>query len=178
MTDDALAAMRHGELVAMLNRLYAAAGEPAITASTASASSDGELRDRIRGVRRRLLAKASGRPPADPLDAPPAAERPRRARPTDDVPTRRPFVVLVSEDQALARRARASCGPRGVVLVWVASQATFAKLVTSVTPTYVVIEGAADRIDDASVRELSARGVRFRWCRSTSEALDALAEIE
>jgi hypothetical protein len=179
VTDDALGAMGHGELVDYLNRLYAVAGEPAITASTARASSDDELRERIRGVCQRLLAKAGGRPIAEPNRATPVVERSQRPRSAGDTtPPRRAFVVLISEDQGLARRARMSCGARGVVLVWVASQTTLAKLVTSVTPTHVVIEGAADRIDDATVRELAARGIRFRWCRDAREALDALDGIE
>jgi hypothetical protein len=179
VADEALAAMRHGELVALLNRLYARAGEPTLSVSTARASSDDELRSRIRAVRRRLLPRA-GRPSAAAPDAAsPTSERATRGRSTDDdARSRRAFVVLVSDDQSLARRARASCGARGVVLVWVASQATLAKLVTSVTPTDVVIEGAADRVDEASVRELVARGVRFRRCRSAHETLAALAEIE
>lgn len=180
VTEETLAAMGHGELVAFLNRLYAVAGEPAITASTARASSDDELRERIRGVCRRLLAKADVRPPAEPSRATaPVAEKASRPRPAGDTTQpRRAFVVLISEDQGLARRARTSCGARGVVLVWVATQTTLAKLVTSVTPTHVVIEGAADRIGDATVRELAARGIRFRWCRDARETLDALDEIE
>lgn len=57
VSDDALAVMRRNELVALLNRLYSRCGEPALTTSTAGASSDDELRDRIRGVRRRVLAR-------------------------------------------------------------------------------------------------------------------------
>lgn len=91
---------------------------------------------------------------------------------------RRPFVVLVSSDQALARRARVSCSARGIVVVWVASQATLEKLVTSVTPTHVFIDNTVDPIEDASARALAARGARMRWCRGAKEMLEALAEIQ
>jgi hypothetical protein len=178
VTDEALTTMRHRELVALLNRLYARCGEPALAASTASASSDDELRDRIRGVRRRVLAKANGRGPAVAAPGFSAADGCRSASPARGVaPARRAFVVLVSDDQALARRARSSCSARGIVLVSVASQERLMKLITSVTPNCVVIEEAADRVDEASVRELASRGVQVRWCRGADETLDALAEI-
>lgn len=179
VSEDALASMDHGELVALVDRLYARCGEPALAASTARASSDDELRDRIRSVRRRVLAKAGGRRPVESAGtASPGADSRRPASAGEATTPRRAFVVLVSDDQALARRARASCGARGVVVVWVASQATLAKLVSSVTPTHVVIDGSAHRIDDASVRDLAARGAQVRWCRGAQATLEALAEIE
>jgi hypothetical protein len=184
MTEDALGAMHHGELVSLLNRLYARWGEPALAASTASASSDDELRDRIRGVRRRVLAKEDGRTsrrsPAESAEqARPVSDRPRQTPPRGEAgPARRAFVVLVSDDEALARRARSSCSARGIVLVWAPSAATLAKLVTSVTPTHVVIGGSADQSDEVPVRELAARGAHVRWCRGAKEMLAALAEIE
>jgi hypothetical protein len=178
VTDETLGEMRHDGLVALLNRLYARCGEPALKASTAHASSDDELRDSIRGVRRRLLAKAR-RTPESVAPARPPTDRPRPTPPRGAAsPARRAFVVLVSHDQALARRARANCSARGVVLVWVASETTLAKLASSVTPTHVVIEGLSDRIDEASVRALAARGVEVHWCRGADEALEALAQIE
>lgn len=179
VSEDALASMDHGELVALVDRLYARCGEPALAASTARASSDDELRDRICSVRRRVLAKAGGRRPVESAGtASSGADSRRPASAGEATAHRRAFVVLVSDDQALARRARASCGARGVVVVWVASQATLAKLVSSVTPTHVVIDGSAHRIDDASVRDLAARGAQVRWCRGAQATLDALAEIE
>lgn len=180
VTDETLAAMRHRELVALLNRLYATCGEPALTTSTASASSDDELRDRIRGVRRRALAKAGGRRAAESVaPALPIAEGRRPASPPRGVaPARRAFVVLVSDDQALARRARSSCSARGIVLVSVASQAKLTSLVANATPTHVVIDRTAEQIEEAIVHDLTRRGARVRWCRGAQDVLDALAEIE
>ncbi|MBE7449224.1 MAG: hypothetical protein HS111_10095 [Kofleriaceae bacterium] len=179
VTDEDLAAMGHDELVAFLNRLYARCGEPALTVSTARASSDGELRDRIRGARRRVLAQGSERPRAASTGAVlMLAEGGRRTPPRgEDVPARRLFVLFISDDLVLARRARAICGTRGAVLISAASQARVASLVTSVTPTHVVIEGAV-QIDEATVRELATRGAQVRWCRGAPEVLDALADIE
>lgn len=177
VTEDALATMRHEELVALLNRLYAKTGEPGITASSARASSDDELRERIRGACCRLLARASQGRPADPAStAPPTAKKRRRS--ASAPASRRSFVVLVSEDQALARRARASCATRGIALVWVASLAAVMRLSAGVTPTHMIIDGAAESIDDASVRELRTRGTRVRWCRGAQETLDALVELD
>jgi len=182
--DAALAAMPQAELVRLLNRLYARVGEASMTASAARASTSDELRERIRTVRLRVLTKAGSSPaPPRTRQQPTAAKlSPTRSAGAPPLPSandssRRAFIVLVADDQALARRARTTCGARGIVLMWASSSSTLMQLVTSVTPTHVVIEGAADRIDEASVRQLAARGVRVRWCKGTQSTLDVIAEI-
>lgn len=89
----------------------------------------------------------------------------------------RPFVVLVADHPDVAKHARATCGARGVMLVWVALPATLKTLAAGMTPTHVVVDGVADRLDAACLRDLEARGVRIRFCRCVHETFEALAEI-
>ena len=182
--DAALATMPQAELVRLLNRLYARVGEASMTASAARASTCDELRERIRTVRLRVLTKAgslstSPRTGQQPTAAKLSSARRAAASPSPGATdsSRRAFVVLLADDQALARRARTTCGAHGIVLMWASSPSILMQLVTSVTPTHVVIEGAADRIAEASVRELAARGVRVRWCKGMQSTLDVIAEI-
>jgi len=176
-SDEALASLDHAALVMLLNRLYAQAKEPPISTSTAVASTDDELRTRIRVVRERIAGRR---------DAPLTAPGRQRERPTPPRAAgqraRRPFAVIVTTDSALVKRARVVCQARGVVLVSVSSPSALATLTTNVTPTDVIVDGrdhTTDRDADAEwLRELAARGVRVRRVEGRDRAFDALSEIE
>ncbi|MBE7453854.1 MAG: hypothetical protein HS111_34790 [Kofleriaceae bacterium] len=176
--DDAIARMAHGELVALLNRLYGRLGEKRISTSTALASGDDELRQTIRVVRRRLAAKLGV--PAEPL--PPKARR-RAARElaaeltASEIPRPpdRVFVVLFASDSNLVSAARVACRARGVTLVAVASSDMMTALVANVTPTHVVVVG--DGFDRGHALDLEHRGARLRICQGPEHAMQALAEI-
>jgi hypothetical protein len=178
--DDALAAMPHGELVALLNQLYTRMGEAPISASTARASSDDELRVSIQTVMRRVAARLGRSPtPKQPHGRTRTAEAGSARRRADKNEGRfeRVFVVLVATDGALVALARDTCRARGVVLVSVASSEILATLVANVKPTHVVLDGAADALDAALREELEARGIGVRWCQGPGPTIEALAEI-
>ncbi|KAB2897970.1 MAG: hypothetical protein F9K40_12035, partial [Kofleriaceae bacterium] len=94
-SDEALASLDHAALVTLLNLLYAQAKEPPISASTAVASTDDELRARIRVVRERI----AGRREASPTASGRARERPTPPRATGQRESR-PFAVIVTTDSA------------------------------------------------------------------------------
>lgn len=177
ISDETLAQLSHAGLVALLNRLYARVKESPITDSTARASTEDELRSRIRAVCERIAARsrAPSNVPAAGKRGRPAVDRSAEARPE------RPFVVLVTQDPALVKRARTVCQTRGVVLVSVSSGTAFATLAANVTPTHLVIDDGASKNTDADagwLRELTARGVRVHRVEGQAPALDALSEIE
>jgi hypothetical protein len=171
--DVALAAMASGELVALLDRLYARLGEKRVATSTALASTDDELRDRIHSVRRRLAAKLG-----EPSLLPPLPPRAREVTdPADTRPTNRVFVVLFAGDGALVARARLACRARGVTLVSVASRETMLALVASVTPTHIVLVGDVDEFAPTQLGDLERRGIRVLVCQDAEHAALVLSTI-
>jgi hypothetical protein len=175
----ALAQMTHGELVALLNRLYVRLDEKRVSTSTALASTDHEVRDTIRAVRRRLYIKLGAPPELLPVHRRPVREL---AMDQGDTPPERVFVVLFASDSKLVSGARSACRARGVALVGAASLDLFSALVASVTPTHIVIVGEGFEHEDVAAstilaRDLEHRGVRVRMCQDAEQAMQALAEI-
>ncbi|MBZ0238274.1 MAG: hypothetical protein K8M05_38540 [Deltaproteobacteria bacterium] len=173
LSEDALAAMGHGELVKLLNRLYARAGEPPAPSSTTLALTVDELRDRVQSVRRRIRARADR---ATRADAPPP--RPRPAVSSGPAGAGRVLVALVAADTGLVNRARATCRTRGVPLVSASSVDALATLAASVTPSDLVIDASAHAwVTPSLLADLRVRGVRVWWCESDAQTIEILVAL-
>lgn len=171
--EDALAALGHDALVALLNRLYARAGEPPAPISTTLALTPDELRERVDAVRRRIAGRAAG---ALRVEAPP--RRPRPAVPPGPASTGRVLAALVAADAELVTRARAACRTRGVPLVSASSADALATLAASVTPTDLVIDASAHAwVTPSLLADLRVRGVRVWWGESGAQTIEILSAL-
>lgn len=177
--DEPLDALHHDGLVAHLNRLYADAGERPLSASAAKASTDAELRERIEMVRRRQAQRKAAPPPRS------SANRGALDRRGGSVGTSggggggsdRVLCVLLTPDGATANAARALMRARGVPLVLATTPDALARVLASVTPTHLVIDGALD--EGAVRRQLGARAtdVCVYWSEGEEATIAALAIV-
>lgn len=172
----ALDSLDHDELVAVLNRLYANAGEHPLSPSAATASTDRELRDMIMQVRHRQARKAGTAPP-------PSVPAPARAAATNGRPRvagaqpAHVLCVLVTRDEATVTRARALMRSRGRPLVVVDTDEALVRVLASITPTHVVIDLTAGDVRVAELLGTRAADVPVYYGDGDQDAVATLAAI-
>lgn len=168
-SDDALDALDHGALVALLGRLYKSAGEKAVSVSMAHASTDDELREAVRSVRRRIAAKA-------PSDQPGKAIASRRTPPRGK--RVRLFCVVYTADVKLVEKARPILRSCGVPVVSVASLLDLTALAANATPSHLVIdERCGAEIDVRDALGVNATRVSVVYGSDAAAVLAAVAAI-
>lgn len=170
--DGSLDELDHDGLVVLLRRLYGSAGEPPLSASTARASTDDELREAIRSLRRRIAVRRDpNAPPLDSVSARRSATPPR----SEHIRT---FCVLYTADAGLVARARAVLRTRGVPVVAVATPVDLAALAANTTPTHLVIDVSRGADLDLA-RDLGLRvgDVAVVYCADETAMLAAVGAI-
>ena len=133
----------HDGLVALLDRLCAAAGQPRMLRSAARASTDDELRAAIRRLQRQGggIEEAVSSSPTEPKTAA------RVVASTPRVDRVRIFCVLVTSDATLVAQARAILRASAIPVVAVASSDDLATLIRLAMPTHVVIDSRAASVE-------------------------------
>lgn len=177
--DDELEGLGHGQLVALLNSLYASASEPGLPPSTARASTDEELRAAIRTVRSRLGSKTlASKPETRQLAANPRAPRPRRSDPSTAEERPRFLCVLFTSNRGLVSRARTLLRARSIPTVAVDSSAALIALLDQAMPTHLVIDASCGALADV-MKALGSRARAFSIVQGSTESavLAAVAAI-
>jgi hypothetical protein len=179
--ESALDALDHDGLVAQLNRLYASAGEHPLSPSAARASTDRELREAIETARRRQAHRKAG----GALPPPPPSRRGRVLDRRSDSgrgggvagDPDRVLCVLMTADEPTATAARALMRARGVPLVIAATGEALARVLASVTPTHVVIDGVLGETRVLQLLGARAADVRVHWSEGEEPTIAALALV-